>query len=252
MILMVLMMNLRMRTSLATIIREASIAVFLYVGVLLDSNLRAGMCLGMVRLSFHSFSDIKTDKRNQWLAKIHRDPGCYFEVAQNTKVCSLHFTVDDYVCGAASVRCKRRVFRNTAIPSVFPWPVEKFIRTSMTSKLAISPVQRWDMVESESVKELMESDHFAGDDGALEFETLQELKCKCKELEKEVEELQSRLAESERELRRALFCFENIKEDDEMVKFYSGVPDQATLMAFYEEILEDDAKSMRLWVGKLL
>jgi len=121
-------------------------------------------------------------------------------VTQNTKVCSLHFTVDDYVCGAASVHYKRRVLKSNAIPSVFPWTVEKFACTFMTSKLAISPNQRWNMVESESVKETMESNHFAGDDGALEFETqdsVQELKCKCKELEKEVEELQSRLAESE-------------------------------------------------------
>jgi len=35
-----------------------------------------------------------------------------------------------------------------------------------------------------------------------------------------------------------------------MVKFYTGIPDQVMLMAFYEEILEDDAKTMRLWVGK--
>jgi len=32
-----------------------------------------------------------------------------------------------------------------------------------------------------------------------------------------------------------------------MVKFYTGIPDRAMLM---EEILEDDAKTMRLWVGK--
>ena len=35
-----------------------------------------------------------------------------------------------------------------------------------------------------------------------------------------------------------------------MVRFYTGIPDQATLMAFYEEILEDDAKVMRQWEGK--
>ena len=35
-----------------------------------------------------------------------------------------------------------------------------------------------------------------------------------------------------------------------MVRFYTGIPDQAILIAFYEEILEDDAKVMRQWEGK--
>ena len=35
-----------------------------------------------------------------------------------------------------------------------------------------------------------------------------------------------------------------------MVRFYTGMPDQDILMAFYEEVLEDDAKVMRQWEGK--
>ena len=34
------------------------------------------------------------------------------------------------------------------------------------------------------------------------------------------------------------------------MRFYTGIPDQATFMAFYEEILEDDAKVMRQWESK--
>jgi len=34
------------------------------------------------------------------------------------------------------------------------------------------------------------------------------------------------------------------------VKFYTGFPDYATLLIFYEEILESDAKVMRQWDGK--
>ena len=69
-------------------------------------------------------------------------------------------------------------------------------------------------------------------------------------MQQEIEELQSKLTEAENELRRSRFRFENIKHVDEMVRFYTGIPDQATLIVFYEEILEDDAKVMRQWEGK--
>ena len=37
---------------------------------------------------------------------------------------------------------------------------------------------------------------------------------------------------------KLLFCYENIKNKDHLVKFYTGFPDHPTLLAFYEEILE--------------
>ena len=114
-----------------------------------------------------------------------------------------------------------------------------------TSKLVLSLCQRNDMMEEELLM---------CDDDALEVEPhdssdIAEIQCQCEEMKKKIEDLQSRLYKSENKFKRSLFCFENIKDDDEMVKFYTGIPDQATLMAFYE-ILEDDPKTMRLWVGK--
>lgn len=41
-----------------------------------------------------------------------------------------------------------------------------------------------------------------------------------------------------------------ILDKDDLVKFYTGFPDHITLLAFYEEILESDAKVMRQWDGK--
>lgn len=199
----------------------------------------------MARLSFHSFPDVKTEKGKLWIAKIRRDPG---RVNSNTKVCSLHFTVHDYIGGDDAVQAKRSVLKVTAVPTVFPWTVEKHIRTSMTSKMAISSYQRRDI-------EPVEERHLICDDNPLGFEindgsesdVASEIKCQCEEMKKKIEELQCRVSEAENKLKRSLFRFENIKDDDEMVKFYTGIPDQA---AFYEEILEDDAKAMRLWVGK--
>ena len=42
-----------------------------------------------------------TDKGKLWIAKIRRDPGHDFVVNKYTKVCSLHFTAEDYICGDA-------------------------------------------------------------------------------------------------------------------------------------------------------
>lgn len=45
---------------------------------------------------------MKTSKGKLWIAKIRRDPGPNFKVHCNTKVCSLHFSTDDYINGDAS------------------------------------------------------------------------------------------------------------------------------------------------------
>ena len=69
----------------------------------------------MDRLSFHSFPDINTDKGKLWIAKICRDPSHDFVVNKYTKVCSLHFTAEDYICDDA-FKSKRHVLKATAFP----------------------------------------------------------------------------------------------------------------------------------------
>lgn len=70
--------------------------------------------------------------------KIRRDPGPDFVINKNTKVCSLHFTSDDYISGDAALHSARRVLKATAVPSVFPWTREVYQRKSKTSQLAAS------------------------------------------------------------------------------------------------------------------
>ena len=79
--------------------------------------------LGMRRLSFHSFPDVKTDRGKLWMAKIRHDPGRYFMVNQNTKIYSLHFTADDYISRDA-MHSKRRVLKPNAVPTIFPWTID--------------------------------------------------------------------------------------------------------------------------------
>lgn len=70
------------------------------------------------------------------------------------------------------------------------------------------------------------------------------------DLQKEILELKSKLSEAQNKLERSLFRLENIKNDDSLVKFYTGFADYEILMAFYEEILESDASVMRQWSGR--
>ena len=50
-----------------------------------------------------------------------------------------------------------------------------------------------------------------------------------------------------KELLRNLFRLDNIKEKGDLIKFYTGFSDYVTLVTFYEQVLESDAKIMRQW-----
>ena len=78
--------------------------------------------------------------------KIRCDPGRNFVVNQNTKVCSLHFSNEDYISGDP-LHSKRHVLKHTAVPSVFPLTVVQHQRSTNTSKLAASVYQHCDMLE---------------------------------------------------------------------------------------------------------
>ena len=73
---------------------------------------------------------------------------------------------------------------------------------------------------------------------------------KIHELEGKITHFSERLQQVEDSAAKSLFCYENIENKDDLVKFYTGFPDHPTLLAFYEEILESDAKVMRQWEGK--
>lgn len=54
----------------------------------------------------------------QWIIAIKRDPGTHFSIERTTKVCSRHFTENDFVPNVAS---GRRYLRENAVPSIFPF-----------------------------------------------------------------------------------------------------------------------------------
>ena len=71
------------------------------------------------RVSFHSIP-AKQSIRLQWIHAIRRDPGKVFKITRQTKVCSLHFTEDDFMKDPAGLSTKRTLLPN-AVPSVFSW-----------------------------------------------------------------------------------------------------------------------------------
>ena len=167
---------------------------------------------------------------------------------KNTKVCSLHFTAEDYINGNAFYSA-RRVLKPTAVPSVFPWTKDQYHRTTAVSQLAASPYQRFDRfddkVEQQSDKQEPADD--SSDDQFMEVDS------ECDDVAKlqtEVEELRAQLTIDEATLGKSLFRLENIRYDNDLIKLYTGFSDYDTPIAFYEEILEGDAKVMRQWQGK--
>jgi len=226
--------------------------------------------LGLPPVSFHCFPDPTTKKGKEWIKEIRRDPGSKFKITKATKVCSLHFTTEDYLLGELQEElqlesCRPRLKPN-AHPSVFPWTRPVFPRSTMTSKIAASLQQRSNPASTDLIEAFHESpDAHPYDltDSSLESE-IEELNNKCvglerevndvkevnKKLEAEVQNLKDRLKESEDNAARQLFRLENVKHTTGLVKFYTGFPDIDTLMIFYEEVLKEDAEEMRLWKGK--
>ncbi|KAH9366631.1 hypothetical protein HPB48_018165 [Haemaphysalis longicornis] len=69
------------------------------------------------KVTYHKFPAIKKVLK-QWIIAIKRDPGTYFSIERTTKVCSRHFTENDFVPNVAS---GRRYLRENAVPSIFPF-----------------------------------------------------------------------------------------------------------------------------------
>ena len=231
--------------------------------------------LGLPPISFHCFPDAKTEKGKLWIAKIRRNPGKDFKITKNTKVCSLHFKPQDFLFSELYIDSSRPRLKPNAVPSLFAWTTQLSQRTTLTSTIANSLQQRCDL--RTYLNEVPASCTFADvDPGTVDAYTaiddtsdnsvcelqlevkelkdkhqelrleVQKLNAKCQKLEMQVEDFKDKLQSSEDQL----FRLEKIKQSDNLIKFYTGFPDFATLMIFYEEILKDDAEEMRMWKGK--
>ncbi|XP_065896130.1 uncharacterized protein [Dysidea avara] len=182
--------------------------------------------LGLSKVSFHSFP---TDK---------------------------HFTSSDYFPTSDKPNSRRRLLP-TAVPSVFQWTSKSFQCRSVTSMKASSSLEfsehatdEHDDSESDVVTDDASDVHNFEDYYSRDQEDVATKTALLDEIERlklQVKQLQDKLAESQRTSTKSLFRLDNIKEDSDLVKFYTGFSDYATLATFYEQVLESDAKVMRQW-----
>lgn len=203
--------------------------------------------LGVPKVSFHCFPDVKSSRGKEWIQKIRRDLGRDFTITKATKICSDHFMPSDFLVDDQSLQGGRRRLKSTAVPSVFAWTKIKK-RTSVTSQKALQQLTSDSTIMeqstySEEVDPSNEGECYCSDTKVMDEKQITDL-------QKEVFELRSKLEETENKLSRALFRLENIKDDNNLMKFYTGFTDYTMLMAFYNEVLESDAMFMRQWSGR--
>ena len=200
------------------------------------------------RISFHSFPDLQTDKERarQWISKIRRDPGANFVINKNTKLCSKHFTPEDFVYGGGIPLAPRRLLKKTAIPSIFPWDyLPKFQRTTITSQNAVARAKKHEESPIQAASDTESSD--CENNGQLDTIICDSSSDSTEQLHTKVADLTGQLITMQSKLEKSLFRLENIEKDDDLVHFYTGFPNYDTLITFYRTILEPDAKVMRQW-----
>jgi len=161
---------------------------------------------------------------------------------------------DDYVNAIPELPRVRRYLTAKAVPSVFAWNTVRYLRTSNTSKKAaqsfdVEPgkcIDNLASVGSVSDSEEVEygNDDFVGSGVKDPESEIQSLNLLVAKLKLQVSQLQDELKEARNLAARSLFRLENINE---LVKYYTGFPDYVTLLTFYEQVLEADAKVMKLW-----
>jgi len=216
--------------------------------------------LGLPKLSFHVFPKAGTIRYKNWIVKIRRDPGSKFVINKYTKICSQHFTAEDF-----SSKERRRLKPDT-VPSIFPWTNECFRRDSETSRIAKSDKQRCDFMEERRSSESTSCSDFGGDSMEDTFKQddyeyldsattksateTEALKSHIIDLQSQILKLQQSIAEVELSAQKSLFRLQNIKDNDDLIRFYTGFPDYSTLIAAYKILLESDASVMQQWNGK--
>ena len=76
---------------------------------------------------------------------MRRDPR-YFNVNRHTKICSEHFTSDDFTNPYSS---KKRL-KADAVPSIFSWNIDKQENNQLVKKSALEKLNQWRTEEEEA------------------------------------------------------------------------------------------------------
>ena len=182
------------------------------------------------KVSFHRFP-LEEPRKREWLVKIRRDEGPTFRVGKSTRICSRHFLKTDFLV----TKVGKKTLMQKAYPKVFPWTMEKRVRTPCKRVGSKIMVNKCDIAEVSTCPAV---------DTASEIETLQ---ARVTELERQLKIQKEAAAffQKERDLLRAIsrkqkknetkndFSLSRFKYSDEDICFYTGFPTYTALMHCY-------------------
>ncbi|CAH3177903.1 unnamed protein product [Porites evermanni] len=171
----------------------------------------------------------RPELRKQWIAKIRRDEGDYFEITDSTSVCEEHFLEEKNRPGLDNLGRKR--LKTAAIPTQFAWHRPK-ARQKIERHIQLHPD------ESES--------------GSSDCQT--EKKAKREDIHPDEPNVKEQLDAARAEIRHlkaqveALklykFSLERFSMDNDSIKFCTGFVSYQYLVTFYE-IVKPSAESMQ-------
>jgi len=139
----------------------------------------------------------------------------------------------------------RRRLKPGDIPSVFPWTLKVFQRHSINSVKALSTPEYATDEDDDSASDIVADDASNANDFDQQ-DVGTSLLDQIEQLQLQSRQLQAELAEYKINATKSLFRLDNIKEKDDLVKFYTGFSDYMTLVTLYQNILEDDATVMSI------
>jgi len=149
-----------------------------------------------------------------WISKMRRDPGTYFVVNKNTKICSEHFKRTDFVFADLPLEVERPRLKHDAIPSIFPWS-QTSEHLSLTSKKASQPPDI-DLHVKQIMSQYKDKEDEILDNG---MEPVCDPEPSIANLQQEILELKIKLSETQNKLERALFRL------DMMIVWLDFIPD---------------------------
>ena len=204
------------------------------------------------RVSFHSFP--KGDTAKIWRIKIHWNADEHY-VTKYMKICSRHFKGKEFLTSHKG----RRVLKQKAIPSIFPWTKHPLnIKTKATSKANKNDKNEHKVgkiITKPTNKDTLKND--------ADVHTCEEYTRRCsKEIVKLKEEISKakKLTKKQRDHCRLLltnkneddvtdkiFCLEAIRNNDDDVNFYTGFPTFSCLMQCFKLL---DAENNIIYMNK--
>jgi len=177
--------------------------------------------LGLPKISFHSFPNNDTVKK-EWIIKIKRDE---FKITKDTKICSEHFVPEDFVITLPGYPSERPRLHSHAVPSIFPFSRKIRKRNTLTSTKAAAPLKMCSRPENclveMNIDEISCSDR---EENGEELAVVQDKDEEIKNLKQQIKKLQGELEEARKLTSCSLFRLKNIKDDNSLVKYYTGFP----------------------------